>query len=212
MARRFDLPQTLALFPLSDVVLMPRARLPFQIFEPRYLQMIEDSLRSPHRLIGLIQPQQGGLDDLAQIGSAGRIVGFSESDDGRYMITLRAISRFRLAEVQDGFTPYLQGDVDWSGFSRDTINDPEKDEGFNRPALLAQLRRYVDLHDLSTDWDAAETVDDEMLINSLSMLLPFEAEEKQALLESATLTARRKLLEGLIEYDLRNGDNEEIIQ
>lgn len=212
MARRFDLPRTLALFPLPGVVLMPRARLPFQIFEPRYLQMVEDALRTNHRLIGLIQPQDSDAGDLATIGSAGRIVAFSETDDGRYMITLRTISRFRLDDCHEGFTPYLQGDADWTGYLRDTINDPEKDPGFNRPALLAQLRRYVDLYELSTDWDAAEAVDDEMLINSLATLLPFEPEEKQALLEAPTLTDRRKLLEGLIEYALRSGNNEEIIQ
>lgn len=212
MQRRFDLPDTLPLFPLPGAVLMPRGRLPLQIYEPRYLQMIEDVLRTPHRLIGMIQPQENGPDELAGVGSAGRISAFTETEDGRYMITLRAISRFRLKTVQPGFAPYLQADVDWSPFRRDMSNMAETDTDFDRQALLDRLRRYVDAHELSTDWEVAQTVDDEMLVNSLSMALPFDVEEKQALLETGTLTERRELLDGLMEYSLRGGDNEEMIQ
>ncbi|MFB9221912.1 LON peptidase substrate-binding domain-containing protein [Paracoccus cavernae] len=212
MLRRFDLPDTIPLFPLEGAVLMPRGRLPLQIFEPRYLQLVEDVLKTSNRLIGMIQPQEGGADGLAQIGSAGRIVSFSEMDDGRYMITLRAVSRFRLGAVQEGFMPYLQGDVDWSGFPLDRGLQPEIDAGLNRGAFLDRLRRYMDAHELSTDWEAAEHVDDEMLVNSLAMVLPLGGEEKQALLEAQTLVQRRELLDGLLEYALRNGDNEEIIQ
>lgn len=212
MIRRFDLPANLGLFPLPGAVLMPRARLPLKIFEPRYLQMVEDALRSQHRLIGMIQPQEGGLDDLAGVGTAGRIAAFSEFDDGRYMITLRAVSRFRLKSVNPGFTAYMQGEVDWAGYRRDTFDEPESDPGFPRHDFLQRLRRYTEEQGLSTDWDAAESVDDEMLVNSLSMLLPFEVEEKQALLEVMTLPERRELLDGLMEYALRSGDNEEIIQ
>lgn len=210
--RRVDLPETLALFPLPGAVLMPRARLPLQIFEPRYLQMIEDVLRTQHRLVGIIQPLSGGLDDLAAVGSAGRIVGFSESDDGRYMITLAAVSRFRLCEVQPGFTPYLQGDVDWTAYKRDRRTGAETDSDFDREHFLDRLSRYVDAHDLSTDWDAARSVEDEMLVNSLSMVLPLQPEEKQALLEAQTLTERRELLDGLMEYSLHGGDDEETLQ
>lgn len=210
--RRVDLPNTLALFPLSGAVLMPRARLPLQIFEPRYLQMIEDALRTQHRLIGIIQPLDGGLDDLATVGTAGRIVGFTESDDGRYMITLAATSRFRLTEVQPGFTPYLQGDVDWADYARDRKSDAETDSDLDREHFLDRLSRYVDAHDLSTDWDAARSVGAEMLVNSLSMVLPLQPEEKQALLEVHTLSERRELLDGLMEYSLHGGDQEETLQ
>lgn len=212
MIRRFDLPGRLALFPLPEAVLMPRSRLPLQIFEPRYLQMIEDALRTDHRLIGMIQPQEGRLGDLAEIGCAGRIVAFSEADDGRYMITLGAVSRFRLISVEPGFQPYIQGEVDWSEFTRDALHATEADPEFDRDAFLQKLGRYVDAHDLSTDWEAARSVDEEMLINSLAMLLPFQPEEKQALLEAATLSERRELLDGLMEYSLRGGDAEETLQ
>lgn len=212
MLRRFDLPDTIPLFPLEGAVLMPRGRLPLQVFEPRYLQLVEDVLKTPNRLIGMIQPQEGAEDGLAKIGSAGRIVNFSEMDDGRYMITLRAVSRFRLSAVHEGFMPYLQADVDWSDFPLDRGLQPETDPGLNRPAFLERLRRYMDAHELATDWEAAEHVDDEMLVNSLAMVLPLGGEEKQALLEAPTLVQRRELLDGLLEYALRNGDNEEIIQ
>lgn len=212
MLRRFDLPDTIPLFPLEGAVLMPRGRLPLQVFEPRYLQLVEDVLKTPNRLIGMIQPQEGAEDGLAKIGSAGRIVNFSEMDDGRYMITLRAVSRFRLTAVHEGFMPYLQADVDWSDFPLDRGLQPETDPGLNRLAFLERLRRYMDAHELATDWEAAEHVDDEMLVNSLAMVLPLGGEEKQALLEAPTLVQRRELLDGLLEYALRNGDNEEIIQ
>lgn len=212
IARRFDLPQTLPLFPLAGAVLMPRGRLPLQIYEPRYLQMVEDCLRTPQRLIGMIQPQESGLEDLAGVGCAGRIAAFSEADDGRYMITLRAVSRFRLTGVQPGFTPYLQGDVDWSDYRRDMSNMAESDDRLNRDSFLERLRRYAEAHELATDWEVAQTVEDEMLVNSLSMALPFGLEEKQALLEARTLAERRELLDGLMEYSLRGGDNEETIQ
>lgn len=212
MPRGPDLPETIPLFPLPGAVLMPRTRLPLQIFEPRYLQMVEDVLKTPSRLIGMIQPAGGGLDSLAAVGSAGRIVGFAEMDDGRLMISLKAQSRFHLKEVQPGFTPYLRAEVDWSGYEADLARDAEVDAEFARAPFMARLSRYVALRGLSTDWDSAEASDDETLVNSLAMLLPLAAEEKQALLECATLVDRRVLLDGLLEYALRGGDNEETIQ
>ena len=208
MPLRYDLPERIPLFPLAGAVLMPRTRLPLHIFEPRYLQMFDDALKTDHRLIGMIQPEG---DNLAAIGSAGRIIGFSETDDGRLMVSLKAVSRFRLQQVEEGFLPYLTGQIDWSGFKGD-MGKAESDPGMNRTILFAQLRRYVSSHELSTDWDAAAKAEDEMLINSLSMMLPFPPGDKQALLESPTLSDRRELLSGLIEFALRSGDNEETLQ
>lgn len=205
-----DLPGTIPLFPLSGAVLLPRTRLPLQIFEPRYLQMVEDVLKTPARLIGMIQPAEG--ERLAQIGCAGRIVAFSELDDHRLMISLKAVSRFRLDEVQQGFSPYLRGRVDWTEHQRDMDPRPETVPKVDRAALIAKLVRFARKRDLTTDWAAAETADEEGLVNSLAMLLPFASEEKQALLESPTLATRRVLLDGLLEYALRGGDDEETIQ
>lgn len=208
MRFRFDLPARIPLFPLIGAVLMPRARIPLHVFEPRYLQMLDDALKTEHRLIGLIQPEGEGL---AAIGSAGRVVAFSETDDGRQMISLLAVSRFRLTEVQEGFTPYLMAEVDWSSFARD-LKGSEDDPGMDRDALFPLLRRYMDAHELSTDWDAASEAQDEALINSLSMVLPFSPGDRQALLESPTLSDRRELLQGLIEFALHGGDTEDRLQ
>ncbi|PAU97775.1 LON peptidase substrate-binding domain-containing protein [Paracoccus salipaludis] len=209
MTPRGALPDTIPLFPLPGAVLLPRTRLPLHIFEPRYLQMLDDALKSGHRLIGMIQPIGDGL---AAVGTAGRVTMFSEMDDGRLMISLRAISRFRLEEVIEGFTPYLRGRVDWSPFKADRAPSVPPDQDFDRPAFLERLQRYMDERELSTDWNAAEEADDELLVNSLSMLLPLGVEEKQALLEAADLPARREMLDGLLEYALHGGgDDEEML-
>lgn len=211
MRFRFDLPARIPLFPLTGAVLMPRARIPLHVFEPRYLQMLDDTLKTDHRLIGLIQPEGADNSGLAAIGCAGRVVAFSETDDGRLMISLAAVSRFRLTEAQEGFTPYLMAEVDWSSFDADR-KAPEADPAMKRDTLFPLLRRYMEAHELSTDWDAAADAEDEALINSLSMVLPFSPGDKQALLESPTLADRRELLQGLIEFALHGGDNEERLQ
>ena len=207
--RESALPDTIPLFTLPGAVLLPRTRLPLQIFEPRYLQMMEDVLKSGHRLIGMIQPAGDGL---ASIGTAGRVTMFSETDDGRMMVSLAAVSRFRLVEVIEGFTPYLRGRVDWAPYRADLRAAVPDDPDFDRPGFMERLGRYMAAHDLSTDWNAATEAQDEALINSLSMVLPFSPGDKQALLESPSLSDRRELLQGLIEFALHGGDNEERLQ
>ncbi|SDD94889.1 hypothetical protein SAMN05421538_10394 [Paracoccus isoporae] len=209
--REIDLPDTLPLFILPGAVLMPRTRLPLDIFEPRYLQMVEDALKTPHRLIGMIQPLDESGETLAGVGSAGRIVGFSEQEDGRYLISLGQISRFHLDRVEQGFQPYPTGHVDWQGYDDDHL-DSEDDPDWDRDGFLSLMRRYMDANELSTDWEAADDADGELLVNSLAMALPLEVQDKQALLEAETLAARRALLEGLLEYQLRNGENDEVMQ
>lgn len=208
MRFRFSLPARIPLFPLSGAVLMPREKLPLHVFEPKYLQLLEDTLKTDHRLIGMIQPIG---EDLAKIGCAGRVTAFSEADDGRMMVSLRAVSRFRLTETEEGFAPYWQGRADWSGFEAD-LQGAESDPEMNRPVLLEKLRRYTDTKELSTDWDATKKATDERLINALSMMLPFSADEKQALLEALTLAERRLLFESIIEYALHGGGGEEHLQ
>ncbi|UWQ21707.1 LON peptidase substrate-binding domain-containing protein [Jannaschia sp. W003] len=213
MIRQADLPDTIPVFPLPGALLLPRSRLPLHIFEPRYLQMIEDTLRTEHRLIGMVQPRAKPSGDgraLQSIGCAGRLTQFSETEDGRYMITLAGVSRYRVTAEQSGFEPYLKADVDWSSFGRD-LGRPETDEGFDRPAFLDLLHRFFESQELSTDWDSLGDAEEEMLVNSLSMLCPFDPEEKQALLEAPTLETRRETLVTLMEIGLReNGD--EVVQ
>jgi Lon protease-like protein len=207
-----DLPEIIPVFPLPGALLLPRARLPLHLFEPRYLAMLEDTLKTPHRLIGMIQPfETRGSDRLHKIGCAGRVTAFSETEDGRYMITLGGASRFRVVQEVDGFTPYRRCEVSWDGFARD-LGPTEKDAGFDRDAFLDVLGRYFEDRELKTDWDSLREAEDELLINSLSMLCPFEPEDKQALLEAPSLETRRETLVTLIEFALRGGTAEETMQ
>ncbi len=206
-----ELPDKLPLFPLPGALLLPRARLPLHIFEPRYLQMVEDCMKTRTRLIGMIQPHKGseGRSHMNAIGCAGRLTGFSETEDGRYMITLSGVSRFRFLQEIDGFTPYVRAEVSWDGFERD-LGKPEEDKGFDRKEFFSLLSRFFVAQGLDTDWDMLREADEELLINSLGMLLPLESEDKQALLESPCLATRRETLVTLIEYALHGGGEEKL--
>ena len=201
------------MFPLSGALLLPRTRLPLNLFEPRYLQMLDDVLKTDHRLIGMVQSYDGpdGVNKLHSIGCAGRVTAFSETDDGRYMITLAGASRFRLIGEVDGFVPYRRARVNWQGFERD-LGGVESDDTFDRQKFIDALGRFFEDQGLQTDWESLREAEDELLINSLSMLCPFEPEDKQALLEAPSLTTRRETLTTLIEYSLRGGSSEEIMQ
>ena len=211
-----DLPEAIPVFPLPGALLLPRARLPLHIFEPRYLAMLDDCMKTKERLIGMVQPREvpdGAERRLHSIGCAGRLTGFSETEDGRYMITLTGISRFRMLQEVDGFTPYIRAEVEWSGFERD-LGPAERDPGFRRERFLDLLSRFFAAQSLSTDWDSLKEAEDELLINSLSMLRPFEVEDKQALLEAPSLSTRRETLVTLIEFALRGGGSQsgEVVQ
>ncbi|NAZ37341.1 LON peptidase substrate-binding domain-containing protein [Rubellimicrobium sp. CFH 75288] len=208
-----DLPETIAVFPLPGALLLPRARLPLHIFEPRYLAMVEDALKTPARLIGMVQPFDApdGQRRLHAVGCAGRLTAFSETEDGRYMITLSGVSRFRILREVEGFTPYRRCEVSWEGFERDR-GPAERDPGLDRAPFLELLNRYFQSQGLSTDWDAVREAEDELLVNSLSMLCPFPPEDKQALLEAPTLPTRRETLVTLIEFALHGGREGEMMQ
>ncbi len=214
MLKPADLPETIPIFPLPGALLLPRARLPLHIFEPRYLAMIEACLATQHRLIGMIQPAQApGTREkrLHSIGCAGRLTGFSETEDGRYLITLSGISRYRvLRETTDG-TPFRTVAASWEGFGRD-MGPAETDPGFKRAPFLDLLGRFFAQQNLSTDWDSLKEAEEELLINSLAMLCPFDPEDKQALLEAPSLATRRETLVTLIEFALRGGSSEEMLQ
>lgn len=206
-----DLPGMIPVFPLPGALLLPRARLPLHIFEPRYLAMLDDCLKTDTRLIGMVQPMvtPGRPEGLHKIGCAGRVTQFSETEDGRYMITLAGISRFRIVQEVEGFTPYRRCEVRWDGFEADRKSS-DRDDGFDRRAFMALLDRYFTARDLSADWQTLQDAEDELLINSLSMLLDFGPEDKQALLEAPSLATRRETLVTLIEYALRGGEEDRI--
>jgi len=207
-----NLPGSIPVFPLTGALVLPRARLPLNIFEPRYLQMIDDALKTEHRLIGMIQTRDVPTDisnpPLHQIGCAGRITSFTETEDRRYLISIKGISRYRIVNCETGFTPYMKAAVHWDGFQRD-LGDEEREENFDRLAFLNLLEAYFEANELQTDWDGLKDASEEMLINSLSMMCPFDPEERQALLESPCLKTRREMVATLMEFSLRSSGKDE---
>ena len=209
MVRRFslaDLPDTIPVFPLPGALLLPRARLPLNIFEPRYLAMLDDAMKSEHRLIGMVQPRGDDQQPpkLQKIGCAGRVTSLSETEDGRYLIVLSGIARFRIEQELEGFSPYRRVRVQWSDFAADLGSTPAL-PGFEREEFLELLRKFFEVASLSSDWDSLRDADPELLINSLSMMCPFQVEEKQALLESPSLSDRCETLTALFRFAIAAG-------
>ncbi|MDA9278262.1 LON peptidase substrate-binding domain-containing protein [Amylibacter sp.] len=202
-----SLPETISLFPLGNALLLPHSRLPLNIFEPRYLSLLDDTMKSDHRLIGMVQPlspnPKNGDLRVHKIGCAGRLTSFSETGDGRYMVTLTGICRFRVTNLIDGFLSYPTANINWDSFGGD-LKTPNEDQNINREKFFDVLERYFKIMELSTDWDGLKDADDMLLINSLAMLCPFEPEEKQALLEAPSLDTRRETLVTLMEFALRD--------
>ena len=195
-----DLPPELAVFPLSGALLLPRGQLPLNIFEPRYLAMI-DAVMSGSRVIGMIQtrePENMALTPtLSAVGCVGRITSYSETEDGRYLVTLTGICRFGVAKELPAATPYRQVRADYAPFASDLVVQPETD--FPRERLLDALRLYLSQRDLKADWRSVMSAPAETLVNALAMLCPFEPAEKQALLEAPGWMERVETLVALLE-------------
>lgn len=192
----------LPIFPLTGVLLLPRARLPLNIFEPRYLAMTEDALATSGRLIGMIQPtepeQPGKPPPLYSVGCAGRITAFSETDDGRYLITLVGVCRFSIVEELPTVRGYRRVMPDFARWENDLAAD-DGDPAIDRQRLLGALRRYFAIHGITADWEAIEQTPDGRLMTTLAMACPFSPQEKQALLESETPAARAAALIAILE-------------
>ena len=196
-----DLPQVIPVFPLSGALLLPHSSRPLNIFEPRYLNMIDDAMAA-ERIIGMVQiaaEDSRERPSLAPVGCAGRITSFSETADGRYLITLTGLARFRLGDELPGYTPYRRARVDFSPFEAD-LTPLSRDED-EREALLEPLRHYLNQRGMRIDWDAVKSAPVEPLVNSLAMALPFDAAELQALLEAPTVAERRRTLVTLLRID-----------
>jgi Lon protease-like protein len=196
-----DLPPLLPLFPLSGVVLMPRGALPLNVFEPRYLRLVDDALKG-ERLIGIIQPTENPdavlKPKLSGVGAAGRIISFRETDDNRYLITLAGLCRFRLRGEAASEAPYRIGQCDFSAFAGDMAESGE-DGDFPREQLLAALRDYLNSRDMKADWKSVTSAPPEALVNALAMMCPFEPAEKQALLEAPSFSERASTLVAILE-------------
>ncbi|WP_321334355.1 LON peptidase substrate-binding domain-containing protein [Breoghania sp.] len=206
-----DLPEIIPVFPLPGALLLPRGELPLQIFEPRYLAMVDWAL-AHDRLIGMIQPvftatedELSGNPDLCKVGCAGRITGFVESGDGRYHLTLTGVARFRLLEEIDRHTAFRQARVSFGDFACDLSESDGT--SVDRAALLNTLKAYLEANNLETDWESVRKASTEILVNALSMMSPYGPAEKQALLEAPDLKARAETLIAITEMELaRSGD------
>ena len=200
-------PDVIPVFPLPGALLLPRGQMPLNIFEPRYLAMIDDALRSGDRLIGMIQPDptHPGADPdkphLFQVGCVGRMTQFAESGDGRYLIQLTGVARFRIAEELSVTTPYRQCKVTYQPFVDDFTPRMGEDE-VDRKALLRALTSFLKANNLKADWDGIENAPNEALVNALAMMSPYDAAEKQAMLEAPDLKTRAEILVAVTEIEL----------
>ena len=201
-----DLPEVIPVFPLPGALLLPRGQMPLNIFEPRYLEMVDDALRSGHRLIGMIQPdtteaEEAAKPNLFRVGCVGRITQLAESGDGRYLIELTGVARFRIEEELEVATAYRQCRVTFAAFADDFVARKGED-AVDRAALLAALREFLKANDLNADWEGIEKAPNEALVNALSMMSPYGAAEKQALLEAPDLKTRAEVLVAITEIEL----------
>lgn len=202
-------PSVIPVFPLAGALLLPRGQLPLNIFEPRYLAMVKDVMGGD-RLIGMIQPRQAGPQSepaLYDTGCAGRITDFHETDDGRFLITLKGLTRFHVVEELSRMTAYRQVKADYSGFEGDRLT-PMREAGIDRAGLIEGLKAYLGRRGLQADWKAIEKAPDETLVNSLAMICPFSPAEKQALLEADSLRTRTETMIALMEMAGSSDDDE----
>ena len=209
------LPSSIPIFPLPGALLLPDNKLPLNIFEPRYLKMVEDSLKTNYRFIGMIQPKKNDRIEsnhsLHSVGCAGRISSFSETDDGRYLITLTGVSRFELQKIESTGDSYILAKVTWKRFVNDLL-PPKPIKNFNKNEFLKSLKKYFESAQISSDWEVLQNADENVLINSLSMLCPFDPDEKQVLLEAETLFHRKNILLTLLNLFSEKGQRNEYVQ
>jgi Lon protease-like protein len=203
-----DCPAVVPVFPLPGALLLPRGQMPLNIFEPRFLAMVDDALKSD-RVIGMIQPDMDGggsplIPKLYQVGCAGRITQFAETGDGRYLVTLVGIARFRVAEELSTTTPYRQCRIDCEPFAAD-FTARAGEEAVDRAGVLKALRDFVEAADVRVDWKGIDEAPNEALVNALCMMSPFGPREKQALLEAPDLKTRAEVLVAITEIELARG-------
>jgi len=201
-----DLPEIIPVFPLAGALLLPRGQLPLNIFEPRYLSMVDDSFRDGHRLIGMIQPDPAhpGPEDqpaLFKVGCIGRITQMAETGDGRYLLQLTGVVRFRIVEELIVATAYRQCRVTTIPFADDFVARKGEDQ-VDRKAVLEALTAFLKANKLKTDWEGVESAPNEALVNALAMMSPYGAAEKQALLEAPDLKSRAQILIAVTEMEL----------
>jgi Lon protease-like protein len=201
-----DLPEVIPVFPLPGALLLPRGQMPLNIFEMRYLAMVDDAFRDGHRLIGMIQPDLAhsaseDKPELFHVGCVGRITQFAESGDGRYILELTGVSRFKVVEELTVLTPYRQCKVDFFAYA-DDLTARKGEDAVDRKRLLEVLTDFLKVNDLKVDWSGIESAPNEALVNALAMMSPYGPAEKQAMLEAVDLKTRAEILIAVTEMDL----------
>jgi Lon protease-like protein len=202
-----DLPEIIPVFPLPGALLLPRGQMPLNIYEPRYLSMVDDAFRDGHRLIGMIQPdvahspKDSDKPALFSVGCIGRITQLAESGDGRYILELTGITRFKVLEELEVLTAYRQCKVDYFTFV-DDFTARMGEDAVNREALLVALADFLKANNLKVDWEGVESAPNEALVNALAMMSPYGPAEKQAMLEAPDLKTRAEILVAVTEMDL----------
>ena len=201
-----DLPEVIPVFPLPGALLLPRGQMPLNIFEPRYLSMVDDAFRDGHRLIGMIQPDVTHSPDeerpvLFRIGCVGRITQLAETGDGRYILELTGVSRFKVVEEMTVLTAYRQCKVDYFPFL-DDFTARKGEDAVDRESLLAVLSDFLKANNLKVDWEGIENAPNEALVNALAMMSPYGPAEKQAMLEALDLKTRAEILIAITQIDL----------
>ena len=201
-----DLPEVIPVFPLPGALLLPRGQMPLNIFEQRYLAMVDDALRDGHRLIGMIQPDVTHSRNeekpvLFHVGCVGRITQLAESGDGRYILELTGIARFKVVEEMQVLTAYRQCKVDYFPFI-DDFTARKGEDAVDREALLKALADFLKANNLQVDWEGVENAPNEALVNALAMMSPYGPAEKQAMLEAPDLKTRAEILITITQMDL----------
>ncbi len=206
-----QLPQVIPVFPLGGALLLPRGQMPLNIFEPRYMAMFDAAI-STHRIVGIVQPhldeeEVDGRTSLSTVGCAGRITGLQETGDGRYIVSLTGVARFRILDELTVMTAYRQAKVDYTAFADDLVPRKGEDD-VDRKALLEAFKRYLEANSMDADWKSVNEAPNEALVNALSMMAPYGPREKQALLEAPTLKHRGDILVAITEMTLAKSTTE----
>ena len=213
MEKYKKLPKIISVFPLSNFIIFPETMVPLNIFEPRYIQMIDDCMKSD-RIIGMIQPKNnsGKVPELYNIGCAGKITSFNETNDGRYLIVINGISRFKIVKEINSEKLYRKFDVSFTEYNKDTNTNPTEIKFSDLELIFKNLKSLFKTRGYSVNWKELEQQSLDQTINTLSMASPFSLEEKQVLLESVDLKTRKQKLEEILNTYLVDNFGNKTIQ
>ena len=208
-----QLPKTISIFPLSNFIFFPQTTVPLNIFEPRYIQMVDDAMKGD-KIIGMVQPKKSNqtIPILYNVGCAGKIISFNETEDGRYLIVLDGISRFKILEELNNDKLYRECKVNFDNFSNDINNQKEEIKFSDLELIFKNLKSLFNKQGYTINWKELEKQSLDQTINALSMASPFSLEEKQVLLETINLNERKLKLEEILKTYIFDNFNNKTLQ